>query len=142
LNIKVRVELMTRQAENGYHLYDFKGSLLREEHIDRFKQLAWRPRPPTMLSKDEQKKIRKELRSYSKRFDEQDANKKNLANRAVIEHRRRLLEEWRAWRIRVEEDLREDEAATGKEDKGQDVEGEVIEEIVEEIIEETEEIVP
>jgi translation initiation factor 3 subunit B len=95
-----------------------------------------------MLSKEEQKKIRKELRSYSKRFDEQDANKKNLANRAVIEHRRRLLEEWRAWRARVEEDLREEESALGKTDKGQEVEGEVIEEIVEEIIEETEEIVP
>ena len=48
------------QAENGYHLYDFKGTLLREEHIERFKQLSWRPRPATFLSKEEQKEVRKE----------------------------------------------------------------------------------
>jgi uncharacterized protein with WD repeat len=58
--------------ENGYHMYDFKGNLLREESIDRFKQLVWRPRPPTLLSKEEQAEIRKNLRNYSKVFDEQD----------------------------------------------------------------------
>jgi translation initiation factor 3 subunit B len=107
--------------------------------VERFKQIAWRPRPPTLLSKEEQRKVRKNLREYSKIFDEQDFNKKNLANKAVVEQRRRLLDEWRAWRARVEERLREDgwlakqEAAEG--------EGEEIEEIVEEVIEETEEIV-
>lgn len=129
------------QAENGYHLYDFKGSLLREEHIERFKQLAWRPRPPTLLSKDEQKKTRKNLREFSKIFDEQDFNKKNLANRAVVEHRRRLLDEWQAWRASVEEQLREESGDVVTEKVQPEGEGEVIEEIIEEIIEETEEIV-
>ncbi|KAF2454974.1 eukaryotic translation initiation factor 3 subunit B [Lineolata rhizophorae] len=135
------------QMENGYHIYDFKGNLLREEHIDRFKQFLWRPRPPTMLSKEEQKKIRKNLREYSKMFDEQDLIKKNSANRAVVEHRRRLLEEWLAWRASVEEELKAEgivdalEAMNvGKGDDFKDGE-EVIEEIIEEIVEETEEIV-
>ena len=44
--------------ENGYHLYDFKGEQLREEHLDKFKQWQWRPRPPTLLTKEEQKQIR------------------------------------------------------------------------------------
>jgi translation initiation factor 3 subunit B len=124
-------------------MYDFKGTLLREEHLERFKQLAWRPRPPTLLSKEEQKKTRKNLREYSKIFDEQDFNKKNLANRAVVEHRRRLLDEWHAWRASVEEQLHEemgDDAADKAVAEGEG-EGEVIEEIIEEIIEETEEIV-
>jgi len=131
------------QAENGYHLYDFKGTSLREEHIDRFKQLAWRPRPPTLLSKEEQKKVRKNLREWSKIFDEQDFNKKNAANRAVVETRRRLLEEWRAWRAQVIEELREDAVEIGgvPSAKPKDGEGEVIEEMVEEVIEETEEVV-
>ena len=128
--------LMKCQAENGYHLYDFKGTLLREEHVERFKQFAWRPRPPVLLSKDEQKKIRKNLREYSKTFDEQDFAKKNKANQAVIEQRRRLLDEWRAWREQIEErvgKISHTEANAG--------DLEVIEEIVEEIIEETEEVV-
>ena len=71
--------------------------------MERFKQMAWRPRPATLLSKEDQRKVRKNLREYSKIFDEQDFNKKNLANKAVVEQRRRLLDEWRAWRARVEE---------------------------------------
>jgi translation initiation factor 3 subunit B len=76
------------------------------------------------------------LREYSKSFDEQDYAKKNRANQAVIEHRRRLLDEWLAWRSQVEERVEE----TGhKKDKGEDEE--VIEEIVEEMLEEKEEVV-
>ncbi|KIW01635.1 uncharacterized protein PV09_06822 [Verruconis gallopava] len=132
------------QAENGYHLYDFKGTSLREEHIDRFKQLSWRPRPPTLLTKEEQKKVRKNLREWSKIFDEQDFNKKNAANRAVVEHRRRLLEEWKAWRAQVMEELKEDAVEIGGIASEKPKEGEsqeVIEEVVEEVIEETEEVV-
>jgi translation initiation factor 3 subunit B len=132
------------QAENGYHLYDFKGTSLREEHIDRFKQLSWRPRPPPLLTKDEQKKVRKNLREWSKLFDEQDFNKKNAANRAVVEHRRRLLEEWNAWRAQVIEELGAESVEIGgivSEKPREGEEQEVIEEVVEEVIEETEEVI-
>ena len=138
---------MHEQMENGYHLYDFKGTLLREEHIDGFKQLLWRPRPPTLLSKEEQAEIRKNLRNYSKVFDEQDVAKKSSANRAVIEDRREKLREWLEWRAQWQEQLREEgaelELAAAKGEVPGDAEGgeaEEIEEIVEEIIEESEEI--
>lgn len=137
--------------ENGYHLYDFKGELLREEHIEKFKQLLWRPRPPTLLSKEEQKQIRKNLREYSKDFDEEDKYAVDIANSAIVEHRKRLLNEWLAWREREQEELREErremglpedvdeEAGAGKGEDG--AEDAVVEEIVEEIVEETEEII-
>ena len=131
--------------ENGYHLYDFKGTLLREEHIDRFKQFLWRPRPPTLLSKEEQAEIRKNLRNYSKVFDEQDLAKKNTANREIIEARKRMLEEWLAWRESQIEMLKEMGAEIelngGKVQLEEDGDVEEVEEIVEEIIEETEEVV-
>ena len=136
--------------ENGYHLYDFKGTLLREDAIEQFKQFAWRPRPERLLSKDEQKAVRKNLREYSRQFDEQDVARKNTANRAVVEHRRRLLDEWLAWRERTEGELREEredlglESLTVEEQAAEDEddgEGKVVEEIVEEILEETEEII-
>lgn len=133
------------QMENGYHLYDFKGNLLREEHIDRFKQLLWRPRPPTLLSKEEQAEIRKNLRNYSKIFEEQDLAKKNTANKQVVEARRELLQEWLSWRASMLEMLREEHAEielnAGKVQQDSDGEVQEIEEIVEEIIEESEEVI-
>ncbi|QDS67644.1 Translation initiation factor 3 subunit b [Venturia effusa] len=131
------------QAENGYHLYDFKGTLLREEAIEQFKQFSWRPRPASLLSKEEQKKVRKNLRDYSKAFDEEDYNKKNQANKEIVDRRRRLLSEWMAWRQHVIEELGAEsaEAHRAEEAKHGDDDAEVIEEIVEEIIDETEEVI-
>ncbi|EFW99689.1 eukaryotic translation initiation factor 3 subunit [Grosmannia clavigera kw1407] len=140
--------------ENGYHLYDFRGELLREEHLEKFKQWQWRPRPATLLSKEEQKTIRKNLRDYSRVFDQEDAERIAGADQEVIDRRRRLLEEWVSWRASVEKDLDEErdalhipknlveellrakteEIASGEEEK-------VVEEIVEEVLEESEEIV-
>jgi len=136
--------------ENDYHLYDFKGELLREEHIEKFKQLLWRPRPLTLLSKEEQKQIRKNLREYSKDFDEEDKYAVDIANSAIVEQRNRLLNEWLAWREREQEDLRDERKELGLPEDPEEAEAEkqadgeqdaVVEEIVEEIVEETEEIV-
>ena len=139
--------------ENGYHLYDYAGNLLREEHIDKFKQILWRPRPPTLLSKDEQKTIRKNLREYSKDFEEQDRIEEDKERGAVVEERRRLLSEWLAWREREVEELREESIELGldaniggmKQGQGDAKENgeegsKVIEEVVEEVLEETEEV--
>jgi translation initiation factor 3 subunit B len=136
--------------ENGYHLYDFKGEQLREEPVEKFKQWLWRPRPPTLLTKEEQKTIRKNLREYSKVFDVEDADRGASADLAIVEHRRRLLDEWLAWRSAMEEDVAMEREARGlpldpteglikKTDESED---QVIEEIVEEIVEESEEIMP
>lgn len=139
--------------ENGYHLYDFKGEQLREEPVEKFKQWLWRPRPPTLLTKEEQKQIRKNLREYSKVFEQEDADRGASADLAVVEHRRRLLTEWLAWRAAMEEDVEEERLHLGlpldpiegllKRSEQADGDEEVIEieELVEEVIEESEEIV-
>ena len=141
--------------ENGYHLYDFRGEQLREEPIEKFKQWQWRPRPPSLLSKDEQKLIRKNLREYSRVFEQEDADRGASADLAVVEARRRMLEEWHAWRAAVEEDVAYEREELGlpadptaallkakTEEMAHGIEEEqVIEEIVEEVIDETEEII-
>lgn len=132
--------------ENGYHIYDFRGEVLREDPIDKFKQWAWRPRPPTLLSKDEQKQIRKNLREYSKQFEQEDAERGASADKAVVEERRRLFEEWNAWRQNMLAELEEERAFLGRPQIAPQIQeeegGEVIEELVEEVLEESEEIVP
>jgi translation initiation factor 3 subunit B len=143
--------------ENGYHLYDFRGELLREEPIEKFKQWSWRPRPPTLLTKEEQKQIRKNLREYSRVFDREDEERISSADVAVVEARRRMLNEFFAWRETQEEEIVEERAALGLPedpiaellektkpaqvaDDGSAKE-QIVEEVMEEVLEETEEIV-
>ncbi|GKT89093.1 eukaryotic translation initiation factor 3 [Colletotrichum tofieldiae] len=138
--------------ENGYHIYDFKGEALREEPVEKFKQWAWRPRPPTLLSKEEQKQIRKNLREYSRVFEQEDMDRGASADREVVEARRRQLAEWVAWREDIEAEVAEERKELGlpqdivayllsKKTTANDGEEQVIEEIVEEVLEETEEVV-
>ncbi|KAJ4414986.1 Translation initiation factor 3 subunit b [Neurospora sp. IMI 360204] len=140
--------------ENGYHLYDFKGEQLREEAIEKFKQFQWRPRPATLLSKEEQKAIRRNLREYSRIFEQEDAERTSSADVAVVEARRRILEEWFAWREAITQEVAEEREIYGlpadpaaelikakTPELATDQEEQVIEEIMEEVLEETEEIV-
>lgn len=39
--------------DNAYWLWTFQGRLLQKNNKDRFCQLLWRPRPPTLLSQDQ-----------------------------------------------------------------------------------------
>jgi translation initiation factor 3 subunit B len=61
------------QVENGFAIWDFRGQEQQRHLIDRFKQFAWRPRPRTLLTKEQQKAIRKNLKEYSRQFEEDDA---------------------------------------------------------------------
>ena len=140
--------------ENGYNIYDFRGEVLREDRVEKFKQLSWRPRPATLLTKEEQKTVRKNLREYSRVFEQEDAERINSADVAVVEQRRRMLDEWLSWREATSEEVTEDRAYAGMPDdpvaellaaKDREVgdigEEKVIEEIMEEVLEESEEIV-
>lgn len=137
-------------------MWDFKGSLLRKNVLAGMKQFLWRPRPATLLSAEEQKKIRKSLRDYTRQFDEADARASSRVSREVEMRRQRLSEEWHSWRAEVlaqYEAGREERAALlhrGDDEAEEDVldasdssqlEQEEIEELVEEIIEEIEELV-
>ncbi|OJJ43223.1 hypothetical protein ASPZODRAFT_103646 [Penicilliopsis zonata CBS 506.65] len=145
----------THSMENGWNIHTFAGTTLGEHPTEKFKQFVWRPRPVTFLSKEEQKQVRRNLREYSKEFDEEDKYAVDIANTAVVETRKRVLSEWTAW-IRLEKELlAEDKDILGLPEEADEAklaqdasavsapaEGDtVVEEIVEEIIEETEEVI-
>ncbi|KAK5461095.1 Translation initiation factor 3 subunit b [Exophiala xenobiotica] len=150
--VTTSASVWTHQMENGYKLWTFYGQLLAEAPTEKFKQLLWRPRPPTMLSKEEQRTIRRNLREYSREFEELDKEMEEGANLAVVEARRRLYMEWYSWVREEKELLKEEREELGLPDpeaklqlqRTRSQEGEeekVVEEVVEEVIEETEEIV-
>jgi translation initiation factor 3 subunit B len=93
------------QLENGYAIWDFRGQELLKQIQDRFKQFIWRPRPRTLLTKEQQKQIRKNLREYSRAFEEEDQRESETVNTELLAHRRRLVDEWNAWRARCKKDI-------------------------------------
>lgn len=133
-----------QSPEPGYKIWDFKGVELVSNQLDRFKQFLWRPRPPTLLSKDARHKVRKELKEYSRAFDEDDAAEENRGSAEKLALRQRDIAEWDAWRSRNNARLAEARKASGKEihkvveDHKED---EKVEEWIEELVDETEEVV-
>ncbi|KAI5959110.1 PRT1 [Candida theae] len=117
--------------DNGYRLYEFTGRLLRDESVDQFKEFIWRPRPDSLLSSAEKKKVRSNLREYSAQFEEVDAMEADAAVKEAILARRKALEDWRAYRAKH----------ANKKAQAAEVKAEIIEEIKEQIIEEKEEVV-
>jgi len=61
------------QMENGYIMWSSHGRELNHEKKDKFYQMIWRPRPPTLLTEEKEKDIRKNLRTYSQKYEEEDA---------------------------------------------------------------------
>ena len=111
---------------------------------DRFKQFLWRPRPPTLLPKDTQRKVRKELKDHSRVFDEDDAAEENRGSAEKLAQRQRDVSEWNAWRARNVARLAGERTARGKEiakpARAEEAE-EKVEEWIEEMIDEVEEVV-
>jgi translation initiation factor 3 subunit B len=153
--IVTSASVWTHQMENGYKIWTFSGTPLAEQPTEKFKQLHWRPRPPILLSKEEQRNVRRNLREYSKEFDEIDKEMEEGANQAVIDTRRRLYAEWYSWVREEKEMLTEEREELGipdpadeqlrrtrtKSGDGTEADEQVVEEVVDEVVEETEEIV-
>src|SRR5436305_13503290 len=100
---------------------------------------SWRPRPPTLVPRDQQRKIRRNLKDYSREFEAEDEAEAAGASQELLTLRRRLLEEWYTWRQGVEETLLSERREISRMDENGDEGDEVIEEWVEEVVEEKEE---
>jgi translation initiation factor 3 subunit B len=132
--------------EPGYRICDFRGAEISTNTLEKFKQFRWRPRPRTLLSLEEQKAIRRNLRDYSRQFEEQDQLESANVSQELVNQRLRLLEEWDAWRQRVKQELEKEREELGRAPPvaartDAEEETEMVEEWVEEVLEETEEVV-
>lgn len=129
------VSVWRHTVENGFAIWDFRGQEQQRHLVDRFKQFAWRPRPRSLLTKEQKKAIRKNIKEYSRQFEEEDATQESNVSAELIQKRRRAVNEWNAWRARVRQEL----ALEQKKRAGQNTEEEQEEaiEIIDELIEET-----
>lgn len=85
------------QMENGFNIWSFQGKLLYRLPRDRFFQFLWRPRPPTLLTPEDESEIAKNLRKYSKKYEADDLARSLEGTERDTENRRKLVDEWKAW---------------------------------------------
>lgn len=80
--------------DTGYWLWTFQGRLLKRVFLDGFCQLLWRPRPPSLLTPEKIKEIKKNLKKYSAQFESKDRLRSTKASKELIEKRQRLMQEF------------------------------------------------
>lgn len=97
------------KEDNGYYLWSFQGRIIKRVMLKNFIQFLWRPRPPTLLSDEHQKEIKKTLKKYYPQFESKDRMRMTRASKELLEKRAQLREqfmEWRTKRIAEWEDQR------------------------------------
>jgi len=92
------VSWWSQKFDNSYWLWSFQGKVLMRTTKERFCQLIWRPRPPTLLPPKKITEIRKNLKKYSVQFDLEDKKRSSRESKELIEKRRELMAEYKKFR--------------------------------------------
>lgn len=85
------------QMENGYHMWTFNGKLLYKYGKDRFFQFLWRPRGKSLLSPEQEREIEKNIKKYSKKFEEIDEKIRNQEDSNVASAKKAQEDKWKKW---------------------------------------------
>ena len=97
------------QMENGYHTWTFNGRLLYKQTRERFFQFLWRPRGKSLLSKAQEADIKKNLKKYSKKFEEEDERIKSQQATMLDKAKQETKEKWEAWMAEKKRKIDSDE---------------------------------
>ncbi|KAL7288389.1 hypothetical protein TKK_0017480 [Trichogramma kaykai] len=91
-------------VDNGYWLWTFQGRILKRINLNQFNQFNWRPRPPSLLTPEQIKDIKKNLKKYSSQFESKDRLRLTRASKELIEKRHQLMKEFETYRAaRIEQ---------------------------------------
>jgi len=92
------------KVDNAYWLWNFQGKILKRSSVEKFCQLVWRPRPATLLVKEQIKEIKKNLKKYSIKFNQKDAQRSNKASAELAARRQKLMSSFSEWKEQKEEE--------------------------------------
>mmetsp|Transcript_9084 Transcript_9084/g.20137 ORF Transcript_9084/g.20137 Transcript_9084/m.20137 type:complete len:736 (-) Transcript_9084:179-2386(-) len=132
-------------TESGYHVWSFQGRDLYTAQLEKCYLVQWRPHPPSLLPKEQQADIRKNLKHFSKKYDTLDEKEKDKAKQAFKKKRDAKLKDFKDILNRLRDYREEKEEETGwaeameefLESQGWEQE----EEKMEEVLEVTEELI-
>lgn len=122
---------------NGFTIYDSVGHQLEDQRIPLFKEFYWRPRPESLLTSNDKKRVRKNLKEFSAQFEESDSMERDSALREVILRRKEQLAVWTKYREETVARLK----SLNLYNIHEIVTDQVIETIKEVVVEESEEVV-
>lgn len=91
------------------------------------------------MTKEQQRQVRKNLREYSRTFDEDDAAEESNVSAELIALRKRLVDEWNAWRTLCIKEFSEERLLTVEKTREPEEGKEEIEVWVDEVIDQIEE---
>ncbi|KAK2557121.1 Eukaryotic translation initiation factor 3 subunit B [Acropora cervicornis] len=94
--VATSVSWWAHKVDNGYYIWSFQGKLLQRHTLDQFCSLLWRPRPPSLLSEEDLKNIRKDIKKYQRLFEAKDRMSQSRASKELIDRRRRKMKDFQS----------------------------------------------
>lgn len=86
------------KEDTGYYMWSFQGRVIKRVMLKNFIQFLWRPRPPTLLTEEQQREIKKNLKKYYPQFESKDRMRMTRASKELLEKRALLREQFMEWR--------------------------------------------
>lgn len=100
-----------RPNENGFTVWNMLGRMIHSARNERFWQFYWRPRPPTLLSKQQEKKILQSLSEKKKQFQDEERVAVQKAQEEIQNQRKQAWQEFMDFKARLQKEYDEDKAA-------------------------------
>lgn len=95
------------KVDNAYWIWSFQGKLLKRFQTDKFCQFLWRPRPPVFLAAKQIREIKKNLKNYSKKFDDDDKLKIREISKELLEKRQNARSHFDTYRSKKTGEFKE-----------------------------------
>lgn len=89
------------RLENAYLLWNFQGKAVQPNHkagFERLYKFGWRPRPAPILSAEQLKEIKKNLKSYSEKYTASDRIYQMTVSKEQLDKRKKLMDEFNEFR--------------------------------------------
>lgn len=90
------VSFWKEKSETGYMMWSITGQKLQHEAKTKFCQFLWRPRPPTLLSKETQLNLEKNIKKLSEGYKKEDEIKKKELHDQKRQQKELLANQFRA----------------------------------------------
>lgn len=132
------VSAWIRPNDNEYQVWSFLGRRLRKEtKLPKLVQFVWRPRMPSLLTDKDLKRLKYEMKNYTREFEINDRAFYSNQNKEEVERRRNIVESYQRWQARRNSMINSPEMMAKKKAlrDGIDVDGEMIDELEDVVIE-------
>lgn len=110
------------RSENTYMMWNFQGKSISKQPFDRLYKYSWRPRPPTPLTAEQLKEVRKNLKQYSEKYNAADRLYLSRVSKELLDKRRKMYDEFSSFRNRAAKRFNELYESRLKLRNGQDTE--------------------